>query len=509
MIRMNKNNLRIATAIIVSGLGVFISYLINFLLTPYITDNIGIEAYGFVSIAKNFVNYAQIATIAITSFVVRYISVSYHEKKMQEANEYYSTSVIACVALAGVIFISALLLITKIDLLLNVPQNLIFSVKLLFLIVFLNFVLTTATTPFTTAAYIKNRLDITGIIKIIAYLVDAGVMVILFINSTPNVWFVGMGSLAASVVTFICTYILSKKLVPELVFNKDFFLVSKLKNLVGNGIWNSLNSLGNELNSGLDLIISNLFLNGVATGQIAVVKTIGTMFSMLYEVVYQPFQPNLIKAYASGDVNIFINEQKKAMRICGYFSNVAFAGFVALGGLYYKLWLPSEDTKLLHMLTIVTVLGSVTAGVMRPIYYVYTLTLKNKLPCWITIAGGFLNVVSMYVLLKYTQMGVYAIVSTTTVIMLCINLFFNPVYAAYNLKISVKVYYKVIFKHLISAAIMVGGFIGIARVIRPSSWIGLIVSAIIMCISGLIIHVLIMCNMDEKLFLIKKITKRK
>lgn len=478
-------------------------------MTPYITDNIGIEAYGFVSIAKNFVNYAQIATIAITSFVVRYISVSYHEKKMQEANEYYSTSVIACVALAGVIFISALLLITKIDLLLNVPQNLIFSVKLLFLIVFLNFVLTTATTPFTTAAYIKNRLDITGIIKIIAYLVDAGVMVILFINCTPNVWFVGMGSLAASVVTFICTYILSKKLVPELVFNKDFFSVSKLKNLVGNGIWNSLNSLGNELNSGLDLIISNLFLNGVATGQIAVVKTIGTMFSMLYEVVYQPFQPNLIKAYASGDVNIFINEQKKAMRICGYFSNVAFAGFVALGGLYYKLWLPSEDTKLLHMLTIVTVLGSVTAGVMRPIYYVYTLTLKNKLPCWITIAGGFLNVVSMYVLLKYTQMGVYAIVSTTTVIMLCINLFFNPVYAAYNLKISVKVYYKVIFKHLISAAIMVGGFIGIARVIRPSSWIGLIVSAIIMCISGLIIHVLIMCNMDEKLFLIKKITKRK
>lgn len=509
MARMNKNNLRIATAIIVSGLGVFISYLINFLLTPYITDNIGIEAYGFVSLAKNFVNYAQIATIAITSFVVRYISVSYHERKMQEANEYYSTSVIACVALAGVIFISALLLITKIDLLLNVPQNLIFSVKLLFLIVFLNFVLTTATTPFTTAAYIKNRLDITGIIKIIAYLVDAGVMVILFINCTPNVWFVGMGSLAASVVTFICTYILSKKLVPELVFNKDFFSVSKLKNLVGNGIWNSLNSLGNELNSGLDLIISNLFLNGVATGQIAVVKTIGTMFSMLYEVVYQPFQPNLIKAYASGDVNIFINEQKKAMRICGYFSNVAFAGFVALGGLYYKLWLPSEDTKLLHMLTIVTVLGSVTAGVMRPIYYVYTLTLKNKLPCWITIAGGFLNVVSMYVLLKYTQMGVYAIVSTTTVIMLCINLFFNPVYAAYNLKISVKVYYKVIFKHLISAAIMVGGFIGIARVIRPSSWIGLIVSAIIMCISGLIIHVLIMCNMDEKLFLIKKITKRK
>ena len=44
-----------------------------FLLTPYITDTIGIEAYGFVSMAKTAVSYAQIFTIALTTFVVRYI----------------------------------------------------------------------------------------------------------------------------------------------------------------------------------------------------------------------------------------------------------------------------------------------------------------------------------------------------------------------------------------------------------------------------------------------------
>ena len=49
---------------------------------------------------------------------------------------------------------------------------------------------------------------------------------------------------------------------------------SKIKNLLKNGIWNSLNQLGNELNSGLDLLISNLMLSAVAMGQISVVKNI-------------------------------------------------------------------------------------------------------------------------------------------------------------------------------------------------------------------------------------------
>lgn len=33
---------------------------------------------------------------------------------------------------------------------------------------------------------------------------------------------------------------------------------------------------------------------------------------------------------------------------------------------------------------------------MYPLYYVYTLTVKNKIPCFITIIGGVLNVVSIW-----------------------------------------------------------------------------------------------------------------
>ena len=55
------------------------------------------------------------------------------------------------------------------------------------------------------------------------------------------------------------------------------------------------------------------------------------------------------------------------MRICGYFSNVAFAGFVVLGWTYFKLWIPNEDTNILYVLAILTIVSSVTEGVVQPL----------------------------------------------------------------------------------------------------------------------------------------------
>lgn len=58
---------------------------------------------------------------------------------------------------------------------------------------------------------------------------------------------------------------------------------------------------------------------------------------------------------------------------------------------------------------------------MQPVYYISTLTLKNKLPCLLTIISGFINVVVMYFMLKYTNIGPSIVVATTTIIMLCIK----------------------------------------------------------------------------------------
>ena len=503
---MQKKSGLIVT-ILISGVAVVISYAINFVLTPFITNSIGVEAYGFVSIAKTMVNYAGILTIALTSFVVRYISVAYFERRLEDAKSYYTSSLAATGVLTAGILVIALGMISKLEFLLNIPENLISQVKLLFLFVFINFAVTTITTPVSSAAYIRNRLDLNGYIKIIAYILDALILVGLFSLLRPKLWYVGIGSLVAGTATFLCSYVLLKRLTPELRFEKKRIDIGKIKEILKNGIWNSVNALGNTLNSGLDLLISNLMLSGTQTGQIAVVKTLGSMFSLLYQTVFPPFQPRLIKAYAAGNKQAFEKELTGAMKLCGYFSNIAFAGFCSLGMLYYKLWLPEQDTALLYEMTVLMNIESITAGIMQPVYYVYTLTVKTKLPCWITIGGGLLNLLAKFLLLKYTNLGPYAVVGTTMIVMLCINIFFNPIYSAKCLNTSAKIFYKVMIKYAISCvAVCVAAFL-IVHLLKPTGWIGLLGAALVICAIGVVIHTGIMYKREDLNEIVQKISR--
>ena len=507
MYKMSNDNKRLIKTITISGLSAVISYLINFFLTSYISENVGIDAYGFVAIAKTAVSYAQIITVALTTFIVRYISINYHKGEIEEAKSYYSSSVMACVTLSGVIYLVAMVVIAKLEYVLHIPENLVGSVKILFLLVFLNFVITTITTPLNSGCFIKNRLDLSGILKIVSYIVDAAVLIIVFSFFVPSIWVVGLGSVVSSGVLAIGIYVLKKKLVPELTFKKSLVSIKRVTEMMSNGIWQSVNSLGNVLNSGLDLIVSNLMLTGIQTGQIAAVKTIGTMFSMLYQIVNQPFQPKMLKVYSKGDMDAFVGELKKSMKICGFLSNVAFAGFVSLGWVYFKLWLPSQDTSVLYILAIIAIFGSITEGIAQPMYYVNTLTLKKMIPCFVTLGSGFLNTISMYLLLKYTDIGVYSIVLTTAVIMSCVNLFFNPIYCSYCLKIKPWRLYGTIVRHIISVVVMIFAFKAVTLIYMPTGWISLIASALVMVVIGAIIHVLVMTDKTEKQKIRKKIFK--
>jgi O-antigen/teichoic acid export membrane protein len=172
-------------------------------------------------------------------------------------------------------------------------------------------------------------------------------------------------------------------------------------------------------------------------------------------------------------------------------SNIFLAGFVALGQLYYRLWLPGQDDQMLYRLTVLTILTGLLSGVMRPVYYVYTVTVKNKIPCLVTVAGGFFNIAGMYILLRFTNLGAYAVVLTTVVVMFSINLIFNPLYASYCIGIRPSRMYGVILRHMTSAAVMTFVFCLLAVWIRPSGWIGLLLCAALMACLGAGIHMLI------------------
>lgn len=184
--------------------------------------------------------------------------------------------------------------------------------------------------------------------------------------------------------------------------------------------------------------------------------------------------------------------------ITSLFSSIVFAAFFSLGKVFYALWIPGQDIDLIYVLTVITMLSSVIEGPVYPLYYIYTLTVKNKIPCLVTVVGGILNVAGMAILVKYSSLGIYSIVLTTTVIMLFINLVTNPIYMTHCLKIEWFTFYPTLLRTIISCTCMTISFTLIAKTLNPNTWVSFVLTAILCGVIGCIIHLVFVFSRDEK-----------
>lgn len=483
---------------VTSILAVALNYIITLRLTPYITENIGTEAYGFVSMAKTFANYASIFTVALNSFASRYISMEYHQGNIKQANVYFNSVFIANLVLGAVIMGVSAVAIWKLEVFLEIPAALMTDVKMLFLLDMINFLVLASSTVFMSATIIRNRLELGNVVKCVAYLAEAVFLYCAFtFFPTKRVFYVGIGLILSSVVILVMNMVLNRRFTPELKLNKRDYSGKAVKQIAGNGIWNSVNALGNTLNTGLDLMISNVMLSATRAGQLAIVKTISTVCTTLFQLVSHPLQPIQLKYFAANDKKQLVNSFKLGVKINGMLSNILFAGFAIFGSVYYKLWTPGEDYVLLQSVSIVVILGSIIEGAVHPLYYAYTLTLKNKIPCYVTIASGVCNVAGMFFLLEYTNADIYAVVGTTAVLTWLVNFVFNPIYAAKSLNVSKWTFYPILLRHILSCVLMTAAFYGISRIWFPDTWLELLAVALICAVVGAVIHLAMVLSREE------------
>ena len=498
---------KLLRTILVSGGATALNCAINLVLPRFITQRVGTEAYGFVTLAKNFVQYAAIVTAALNSFAARHIAVAYHANRPEEAKRYFSSTFYGDAALGLFLFLILVFADIRLDHLLNVPGELVRDVKLLFLLVSLNFLFSTLFTAFGSSAFVANQLDLVGASRVLAYSSEALVLLGLYLCFPARVSYVGLGILVQSGILIAANVLIWRKWTPEFVIRRVYCSAKALKKLVTDGIWTSLSMLGETLNNGLDLLVCNLLLSPLRMGQLAIAKTVHSLFSGLLVLVGQAFQPLLLKDYAAGDREGLLRDLKLSMKLSGLLSNIAYAGLIALGMAFYRLWVPGQDAALIYQLSLVENLSLVATGTVYPLFYIYFLTVKKKLPTLVTIAGGLLNVAAMVVLIRFFHLGVFVVVGTTTVILLVINCVVNPLYMAHVLELPKRCFYPELIRNFLSVGIMTLVFCGIGKWFQPRSWLAFGAEALLLAAAGCVIHFLTAFGREERKWLLAQIRK--
>ena len=461
---------RIIKSMMTTGVAMVVSMLINLCLTPFITSSLGVDAYGFISLSNTFVGYAGILTTALDSFATRFIAIEFHKGNIRRASRYYSSLVIGNFVISIAALVIAVPLYIAPGTFLDVSDALARDVGFLFLLTFVNFALTTMSAAFSVSVYIKNRLDLYGIAQVSANAVEAALILVLYWLLPPSLSLFGIALVASTAVLLGANLRLHKKLVPELKLSRRLFSRDSLKDLVSAGVWSSINTLGNLLNSGIGLFVANLMINATSMGLLAIAKTFSGVLTRLYQLVSQAFYPKMLKHFSAGEKRELLLSFRLASSITGSLAAILFAGFYALCPAFYRLWIPNQSLEVLYPLTMLSMLYSFSEGALQPLYYVYALTLKNRFPTVVTLIGGVVNIALTCLLVALTDLGVFAIPLASGLVMAFISFITNPLYMARCLDIPWHSFYPTLIRSVVACGVCCTAFKLLEMHFSPISW---------------------------------------
>ena len=483
---------------------------ISFVLTP-IVDKMIPNSYGFVNIANQFVQWAQVVVSALNTLASRYITIHLHKGEEQEASEYFSSVFFANMFMAAVFLVPAVFVIVFIDRMFQVPAGVLGDVQILWAFVFLNFFISIITSVFSTSTYSMNRLELSSVATIVTELARLGVLYIAYRFFSPYLFYIGVASVVSTSLMAFANAGFTKKLLPGIKITVKNFRLDKVKELVSLGAWNSVTRLGQMLLDGLDTIIANIFINPEAMTILSLAKVVPTTLSSLMGTMVGVFAPSITIAYAKGDKKELMDTLKSSNRIMIFMMSIPIAFVTAYGDKFFRLWLSyktAAEVKEIYVLSVLSMGVLFVSASIQVLYQVFIITKKIKLNSIVIVASGVITTTIVFVLLNTTNLGLYAIAGVSVVVGLIRNMVFTPIYAAKCLEVKWTTFYGDIFMGLASIGIITVVAM-LSKLVRPmDNWITFFLCGGFMGCVALVLNFFIVLRKAERQMVLGKVMSK-
>jgi O-antigen/teichoic acid export membrane protein len=490
-----------------------IQFAISFFLSPYVVAKLGEEAYGFITLANNFTQYAMLIAVSINSMSSRFISLEYNRGNKERANQYYASVFWMNVFLSALVFIVSAILIFRIEHIINVSPELVTDVKLVFAFSFLGLIISFLTTCFNSSTFVTNRMDLHAYTQIATNVAKVLVILSTFILLAPKIYFVALATVICNLVAFIIYLFLKEKLLPDLSIARKHFSFTRIGELVKSGVWLLISDISSMFLNGMDLLLANLFISEQAMGRLSISKIIPTAVGSLLGFLSNIFAATFTRVLATGDKQRLVNEAKFTFKILGVFLAVPFAGIIVFGPEFFTLWLPGNvyDAAAImqvYVLMLLTLINVIINAFMYSIHALLIALDKVKFYSIMVFGCSILSIISTISLVAFTDLGVYAVAGTSTAILGIINLFVIPLYVEKQLDIKPFTFLGTIFKSHGALILTCLLFFVIKLILPVNSWIVFFCVCALCAVIGYLADFLLLLNRDEKRIVLQKITAR-
>lgn len=464
-----------------------VQFVISFYISPVIVSKIGASAYGFIGLANDFVSYASILATVFNSVASRFIANAFYKKDFQKANCYFNSLIVANLLIAGILGLAGIVLVPNLNKILTIPVSLLFDVKLTFALIFISYIVSLITLVFTTSTFVSNRTDVQGARNIISYIIRFALIVIFLNLISIRIYWIALATLIASIIVAIMNVNLTIRLTPELQINLQYAKKEYAFELAKAGSWMALSSISVILLRGLDLTVANITLGDYNMGILSIARTMPNNVTSIISTIAPIFTPVFILLYAKNDMTGLVTNVKKSINTMAIILFVPISGFIVYSYDFYALWqksLSHEELLIVTILSCITVVQSYFDSTTATLAQLSVVVNKLKLPVFVSFGCGVLSVIAELALIKWTDLGLYAIVLSTTVIMVVRYVLFNSIYAAYCLNQPKTCFLPATLKTWLSIPVLIITMVLIKFLLPVDSWLMLCSDVVICAVLG-------------------------
>ena len=161
---------------------------------------------------------------------------------------------------------------------------------------------------------------------------------------------------------------------------------------------------------------------------------------------------------------------------------------------------------MLTAMAVLSVINSCITGPLQPIYQIFTITNKVRENSLVMICYSFVSLGVIYVLLRLTNWGVYAILGTSLVGSLFVASLYHLPYSAKYIGLPRWAFFPEEGKSLLSFALVSLISFGVSRVMDLSSWLGWFSAAAITALLGFGCNLFVVLGRDERRTLWEKVS---
>lgn len=267
----------------------------------YLLKRIPAEEFAVLPVVMALMVFAPLFFSFFTGGISRYVVEAYAQGNFDRVTGIVSSIFPPLAAMALVFFSAGTMFAVNIDRLLTIVPEMVSQARIMMILLIGSFSLQMLGLPFGVGFHVRQRyveLNMLGVCRDFLRIV---LLLLLLLGISPQVVWVVVATVVSEVLYTAIMVWRSRQMVPQLQMRWQFFDRVKARTLMGFGFWTTLGRLGNVMYTNAATILLNLYGTAIDVTSYHIGATFFRQIDNTVALAVQPLQPVMTSMHAVGD----------------------------------------------------------------------------------------------------------------------------------------------------------------------------------------------------------------